>query len=68
MGIIEKSGAWFSYNGDRIGQGKEKAKQFLEENPDIMAEIEEKIKTGEGALETIDTGSLLDDDNFDVNI
>ncbi len=70
MGIIEKSGAWFSYNGDRIGQGKEKTKQFLEENPELMAEIEEKIKSGEGALETLDAGSLLDDDDdsFDVNI
>ena len=39
-GVVEKSGAWFSYNGQRIGQGRENAKQFLKENPLIAAEIE----------------------------
>ena len=43
-GIIEKSGAWYSYNGQRIGQGRENAKMFLKDNPAIMAEIEEKVK------------------------
>ncbi|MBE5746354.1 MAG: recombinase RecA [Clostridiales bacterium] len=42
--IIEKSGAWFSYNGDKIGQGKENAKNFLEANEAIYAEVEEKVK------------------------
>ena len=42
--IIQKSGAWFSYNDDKIGQGKENAKMFLENNPEIMAEIEQKIR------------------------
>ena len=42
--IIEKSGAWFSYNGEKIGQGKENAKAFLEQNEAIYNEIEEKIK------------------------
>lgn len=42
--IIQKSGAWFSYNGDRIGQGRENVKIFLSENPDICNEIEEKIR------------------------
>ena len=69
LGIIEKSGAWFSYNGDRIGQGKEKAKQFLEDNPEIMAEIEMKIKNSDATsgVGEVDTGSLLDED-FDINI
>ena len=44
--IIKKSGAWFAYNDEKIGQGKENAKQFLQNNPDICAEIEQKIKTG----------------------
>ncbi len=44
QGIIEKSGAWYSYNGDRIGQGKENVRQFLKENPDLAAEIEQKIR------------------------
>ncbi len=42
--IIEKSGAWFSYNGEKIGQGKENAKNFLENNPEIYAEVEAKAK------------------------
>jgi len=43
-GIIEKSGAWYSYNSQRIGQGRENAKMFLKDNPAVMAEIEEKVK------------------------
>lgn len=43
--IIEKSGAWYSYQGDRIGQGKENARIFLQENPEIAAQIEQKVRT-----------------------
>ncbi|MDA1082717.1 MAG: recombinase RecA [Gemmatimonadetes bacterium] len=43
-GIIDKSGAWYSYNNQRIGQGRENAKLFLKDNPAVMAEIEEKVK------------------------
>jgi recombination protein RecA len=43
-GIIDKSGAWYSYNGQRIGQGRENAKMFLKDNPAMMAEVEEKVK------------------------
>ena len=43
-GIIEKSGAWYSYGPQRIGQGRENAKLFLKDNPVVMAEIEEKVK------------------------
>ncbi len=42
--IIEKSGAWYSYNGEKIGQGRENAKIYLENNPNIMQEIEHKIR------------------------
>ena len=44
QGIVEKSGAWYSFNGDRIGQGRENAKTFLQENPNIANEIEESIR------------------------
>ena len=44
MGVIDKAGAWFSYNGNKIGQGREKAKEFLKNNPDIAKEIEDKIR------------------------
>lgn len=43
LGIIEKSGAWYSYKGERIGQGKENAKQYLKEHPDTLVEIENVI-------------------------
>ncbi len=48
--IIDKSGAWFSYQGERIGQGRENAKSFLAENPDMAAEIETKLKQHFGLL------------------
>ena len=44
IGIIEKSGAWYSYNGDKIGQGKENVKVYLKENPELKAELEAKIR------------------------
>ena len=46
--IIDKSGAWFAYNGDKIGQGRENAKNFLQENPDIMYEVEQKVRMAYG--------------------
>ena len=42
--IIEKSGAWYSYKGQKIGQGRENAKMFLKDNPALMAEVEELVK------------------------
>jgi recombination protein RecA len=47
-GIIEKSGAWFSYGQTRVGQGKENARQFFADNPDIAAEVEKKIREAAG--------------------
>ena len=44
IGVLEKSGAWYSYNGEKIGQGKENTKIFLKNNPDMAAEIDEKIR------------------------
>ena len=44
LNIIEKSGSWFSYNGERIGQGRENVKAYLQENPEIANELEEKIR------------------------
>ena len=58
--IIEKSGAWYAYNGEKIGQGRENSKRFLEENPDIMKEIELKIRASQSAVEEI----MLDGDNL----
>lgn len=47
MGIVKKGGAWYSYNEMKLGQGRDNAKDFLEKNPDIMKEIEEKIKSSD---------------------
>ncbi|EGV52556.1 recombinase RecA [Candidatus Endoriftia persephone] len=44
QGIVDKAGAWYSYNGDRIGQGRENVRQFLKDNPDIAADIELRVR------------------------
>ena len=46
--IVEKSGAWYSYGGSRIGQGRENAKQYLANNPAVMFEIEQKVRAHYG--------------------
>lgn len=51
LGFIKKSGAWYSYNGERLGQGKEKTKKFLKENDDLRLEIEGKIKENMSKLD-----------------
>jgi recombination protein RecA len=56
LGVIEKSGAWYSYSGDRIGQGRDNACDFLRENPRLMAELEQKVR---GALGLPAAGAAL---------
>jgi recombination protein RecA len=56
QGIVRKAGAWYTYEGDQLGQGKENARNFLRDNPDIAAEIEKRIK------EKLGVGPRLDDD------
>jgi len=61
-GVVEKSGAWFSYNGQRVGQGRENAKRFLKENTDIAGEIEKKIRENAGLVsEKMMVGAQQDD-------
>lgn len=55
MDIIDKSGAWYSYQGERLGQGRENAKQFLRENEDILEEIERKIREEVGLVPATDS-------------
>ncbi|MGW3472057.1 recombinase RecA [Saccharopolyspora sp. NPDC000995] len=57
QGIIRKSGAWYTYEGDQLGQGKENARKFMRENPDIANEIEKRIK------EKLGIGATLDAEN-----
>ena len=49
-GIIEKSGAWYSYKGDRIGQGRDNSRIFLKENPEVLAQVENEVRVKLGAL------------------
>ena len=63
-GIVEKSGAWFSYNSQRIGQGRENAKTFLRDNPAMAAEIEAAIRQNAGLLsDVLAGGGPSDSDN-----
>ncbi|MDT2807350.1 recombinase RecA [Vagococcus lutrae] len=52
--IVDKSGAWYSYNEERMGQGRENSKQFLMDNPEIMAEIDAKVRAAYGIGEPVD--------------
>lgn len=65
--VVQKSGAWFAYNGEKIGQGRENAKQFLAQHPDIMKEIDTKVrkhyKIGEFAKTSEETEVLEDSNN-----
>ena len=67
LGILEKSGAWFYYDGNRIGQGKENARQFLESDPALMAEIEAKIKE-KGAAVDAERAEEAEDDEDDEEL
>ncbi len=61
-GIIQKSGAWFSYNDERLGQGRNNAKDFLAEHPEIIAEIEAKVRANFGIHLLSGTASLSETD------
>ncbi|MAL80652.1 MAG: recombinase RecA [Sneathiella sp.] len=65
--IIEKSGSWYSYDSQRIGQGREQAKLFLKENPEVAADIEQKIRANAGVLsEALQGMPETDSDRDDV--
>ena len=74
LGIIAKSGSWFSYNGERIGQGKENARKTIEENRALLEEIEKKIKAQSDEIEIAEEAYSLDEDedeegdNFDIKL
>jgi recombination protein RecA len=50
LNFVEKAGSWYSYNGEKIGQGKDNAREFLKENPKIAQEIEDKIRANSSTL------------------
>ena len=64
LGIVEKGGSWFSYGGNRLGQGRENAKKYLEDNPEVLEEIEKKVKDKRDQLgDRLEEG--LDDDDLE---
>lgn len=70
LDIVQKSGAWFSFDGERLGQGRENAKQFLKDNPAVAATIEAKIRESslvEAGLMKGSLGSSVDDDDEDFD-
>ena len=69
LDIIKKSGSWFSYNGERIGQGKENVRKMIEANPALLAELDAKIRSMKDNIETAEDTFELDedmDDDFDI--
>jgi recombination protein RecA len=68
LGIAKKSGAWYTYEGEQLGQGRENAKQFLRESPELMVELHQRIRSlvAEKAALAVETpigaGGLIDDD------
>ena len=57
MGIINKAGAFFSYGDIRLGQGRESAKGYLKDNPDLAKEIEERIRASAGAAQVVSSAT-----------
>ena len=71
LDIIKKSGSWFSYNGERIGQGKENVRKLLETNPEFFAEIEEKVRAESENVKLPEEEFEVDedgDDEFDLRL
>ena len=64
--IVEKSGAWYAYKGEKIGQGKENAKLFLEQNPKAAAEIEMAIREKAGLISKKIEGNPLDKEKVEA--
>jgi recombination protein RecA len=70
LGFVKKSGAWYTYEGEQLGQGRENAKQFLITNPEVMVEVSERIRaelgvgtdTDTGAAPEVDTAAVADGD------
>ena len=62
LDIIEKAGSWFSYNGDRIGQGRENVKKYLKDNPEILKEVETKVRENFAKAFEQSLGEEIEDD------
>ena len=65
MDIVDKSGAWFAYNGEKIGQGRENAKEYLAKNPEVMKEIEQKVRDNFNAAFEKSMGEIKEIDEIE---
>ena len=54
VNVVKKSGSWFTYDGDQLGQGRENVRQFLKDNPGVTEEIENRVKAAFGLIEPTD--------------
>jgi recombination protein RecA len=72
LGIIKKAGAWFTYEGEQLGQGRENAKQFMRETPELMIAIDERIRSSLEVVvadaEEIDPASVVDADDLPISL
>jgi recombination protein RecA len=74
LGIVKKSGAWYTYEGEQLGQGRENAKSFLTDNPEIMVEVQDRILKEVGIIPTeettvdLQTGEILDPDDLPITL
>jgi len=67
LGVVKKSGAWFTYEGEQLGQGREKAKEFLSNNPEIMVEVSEKVKAAAGLGDDLEGYTPADDEPIELD-
>ena len=67
LSIIRKSGAWFTYDGEQLGQGRENAKNFLRENPEVMVEVSEKVKIAAGLNAGVEDYTPADDEPIEID-
>jgi recombination protein RecA len=68
LGFIKKSGAWFTYEGEQLGQGRENVKTFLSENPQLMAEVDDRVRECLAPKEIPEEGAALDPDDLPISI
>ena len=66
LGIVEKSGAWFYYDGDRLGQGKENVRKLIESDKELMGKLETLVREKVMSLGSDDEAGSMTDDDFDI--
>jgi recombination protein RecA len=68
LGIVKKSGAWFTYEGEQLGQGRENVKQFLRETPELMVTIDERVRSSLTPVPSVEEAPATDPDNEPISL